>query len=391
LNNLNTAVATDEPRVRFGALELQHAPIRERLREAFDRVIDSNAFILGDEVEAFEHEFAEYCGVRQCVGVSSGTSALTLMLRAYNVGPGDEVIVPAHTFIASALAVAHVGATPVLCDVLEETGLIDPAAADAAVCPRTVGILAVHLYGQPCDMDALRSVTKRHGLLLLEDAAQAAGARYRGRPVGALGAAAGFSFYPGKNLGALGDGGAVCTDDALLASRLRRLRNLGQRVKGDHVELGFNDRLDGLQAAALRVKLEFLDTWNTARRQRAKEYRDLLPSGTVCMPEMPDSPSIYHLFPTRFKNRDWVAARLREAGIETGVHYERAVHQHSAWERGALRHGSLPVAEAWAAEELSLPMHPDLTRLEVERVAHAIETAQWEGRGRSERNRGSQD
>src|SRR6185437_3964483 len=231
-----------------------------------------------------------------------------------------------------------------------------------AIGPCTVGILAVHLYGQACDMDALHAVAKPHGLLVLEDAAQAAGANYRGRMVGSLGAAAGFSFYPGKNLGALGDGGAVCTDDALLASRLRRLRNLGQRVKGEHVELGFNERLDGLQAALLRVKLEYLDEWNDARRARAEDYRELLPRDTVVMAERPESPCIYHLFPTRFTNRGWMADRLRESGIETGVHYDRAVHEHVAWEEHALRHGDLPIAEAWAAEELSLPMHSDLTR-----------------------------
>jgi dTDP-4-amino-4,6-dideoxygalactose transaminase len=375
-----TAVATARENVRFAALDLQHAPIADRLRDAFDRMLESSAYILGSEVEAFEHEFAEYCGVKQCVGVSSGTSALTLMLRAYNIGPGDEVIVPAHTFIASALAVAHVGATPVLCDVLDDTGLIDPDAAQAAVGPRTVGIIAVHLYGQACDMDALQAIARPRGLLVLEDAAQAAGARYRDRPVGSLGAAAGFSFYPGKNLGALGDGGAVCTDDALLASRLRRLRNLGQRVKGEHVELGFNERLDGLQAALLRVKLEYLDDWNEARRARAQEYRELLPEGTAVMAERPESPCIYHLFPTRFADRDRMAALLRGAGIETGVHYDRAVHEHAAWEDYPLRRGDLPIAEAWAAEELSLPMHSDLTRMEVERVAHAIETA-GAGRG----------
>ena len=376
MDTANTAVATDYARVRFAALDLQHASLKERLHAAFDRVLRSSGYILGEEVEAFEHEFAQYCGVKQCVGVSSGTSALTLMLRAYNIGFGDEVIVPAHTFIASALAIAHVGATPVLCDVLDGTGLIDPDAARAAVGPRTVGILAVHLYGQACDMDALRAVTTAHGLLLLEDAAQAAGASYRGRAVGSLGAAAGFSFYPGKNLGALGDGGAVCTDDALLASRLRRLRNLGQRVKGEHVELGFNDRLDGLQAALLRIKLEYLDDWNEARRARAAEYRELLPEGTVLMEERPESPCTYHLFPTRFGNRDWVADRLREAGIETGVHYDRAVHEHTAWEGHQLRRGDVRTAEAWAAEELSLPMHSDLTRSEVERVARVIESVE---------------
>jgi dTDP-4-amino-4,6-dideoxygalactose transaminase len=362
--------------VRFAALDLQHAPIKERLRDAFDRLLESSAFTLGAEVEGFEHAFAEYCDVKHCVGVSSGTAALTLLLRAYNLGPGDEVIVPAHTFIASALAVAHAGATPVLCDVLEGTGLIDPDAARAAVGPRTAAILAVHLYGQACDMDALEAVAKPRGLLLLEDAAQAAGARYRDRPVGSLGAAAGFSFYPGKNLGALGDGGAVCTDDALLASRLRRLRNLGQRVKGEHVELGYNDRLDGLQAALLRVKLEYLDQWNEARRARAARYRAVLPQETTLLEELPESPCIYHLFPARFDNRDALGARLLKAGIETGVHYQRAVHQHDAWTDHPLRHGDLPVAEAWAAQELSLPMHSDLTPLEIERVADEIQAAQ---------------
>ena len=207
-----------------------------------------------------------------------------------------------------------------------------------------------------------------------------AGRSLPGRRAGALGAAAGFSFYPGKNLGALGDGGAVCTDDALLASRLRRLRNLGQRVKGEHVELGFNERLDGLQAALLRVKLEYLDEWNDARRARAEDYRELLPRNTVVMAERPESPCIYHLFPARFDDRDRMAGLLRDAGIETGVHYDRAVHEHAAWDDHPLRHGDLPIAEAWAAQELSLPMHSDLTRMEVERVAHAIETA-GAGRG----------
>lgn len=367
--------ASQRETVRFAALDLQHAPIKERLQAAFDRLLESSAFTLGAEVETFEHDFARYCDVEHCVGVSSGTAALALILRAYNLGPGDEVIVPAHTFIASALAVAQVGATPVLCDVLDGTGLIDPDAARAAVGPRTAAIIAVHLYGQACDMDALEALAEPRGLLVLEDAAQAAGARYRGRPVGSLGAAAGFSFYPGKNLGALGDGGAVCTNDALLATRLRRLRNLGQRVKGEHVELGYNDRLDGLQAALLAVKLEYLDEWNEARRARAAQYREVLPDGTLLLEERPESPCIYHLFPTRFEDRDAMGAMLQEAGIETGVHYQRAVHQHDAWADHPLRYGDLPVAEAWAAEELSLPMHSDLRPLEIERVASEIQMA----------------
>jgi dTDP-4-amino-4,6-dideoxygalactose transaminase len=367
---------TDRPRqeVRFAALDLQHASLRRELSYAFDRLLASSAFTLGNEVEQFEAEFARHSGTGHCVGVSSGTAALSMMLRAYNVGAGDEVIVPAHTFIASALAVAHVGATPVLCDVSEGTGLIDPDAARAAVGPKTAAIIAVHLYGQACDMDALGALADAHGLLLLEDAAQAAGARYRDRRVGSLGAAAAFSFYPGKNLGALGDGGAVCTDDELLAARLRRLRNLGQRAKGEHVEVGYNERLDGLQAALLRVKLPHLDDWNEARRARAELYRAML-SQTQLLEERPESPCIYHLFPARFAERDQVAAVLKSAGIETGIHYDRAVHQHEAWTGHDLAYGELPVAEAWAAQELSLPMHPDLTPTEMEYVTAAIEVA----------------
>ena len=361
--------------MRFAALDLQHASLQIELRQAFDRLLVSSAFTLGHEVEQFEDEFARHCGTAHCVGVSSGTAALSMMLRAYNIGPGDEVIVPAHTFIASALAVAHVGATPVLCDVTEGTGLIDPDAARAVVGSKTAAIIAVHLYGQACDMDALDALAEAHGLLVLEDAAQAAGARYRDRPVGSLGAAAAFSFYPGKNLGALGDAGAVCTDDELLAARLRRLRNLGQRVKGEHVEVGYNERLDGLQAALLRVKLGHLDDWNEARRARAELYRAMLGDTTSLLEERPESPCIYHLFPARFVDRDRVAGVLRVAGVETGIHYDRAVHQHEAWTGHDLVDGELPVAEAWAAQELSLPMHPDLTPNEMEYVTAAVEVA----------------
>jgi dTDP-3-amino-3,4,6-trideoxy-alpha-D-glucose transaminase len=358
--------------VRLGALERQHGPIEDQLREAFARVLSNSSFILGEEVDRFEEEFAGYCEVGQCVGVSSGTAALSLILRARGVGPGDEVIVPAHTFVASALAVAHVGAVPVLCDVDAGTGLIDPDAARAMVGPRTAAIIAVHLYGQACDIPALEAFAHPRGLLVLEDAAQAHGARFRGRPVGSLGTAAAFSFYPSKNLGALGDGGAVCTDDAWLAARVRRLRNLGQRSKGDHVQLGYNERLDGLQAAVLRAKLPYLDGWNAARRQHAIRYRELLPDGLRLLTERPESPCIYHLFPVRVTHRDAVAASLSLNGIESGVHYEPAVHQHPLWNGYELRHGPVSRAEAWAAEEISLPMHPDLEPQEIERVAEAM-------------------
>ena len=361
--------------VRFVALDLQHGTIERELKAAFVRMLGSSAFILGAEVELFEAEFAEYSQIRHCVGVASGTAALTLMLKAYGVGAGDEVIVPAHTFIASALAVSHVGATPVLCDVLDGTGLIDPDAARAAVGPRTAAILAVHLYGQACDIDAIEAFARPQGLLVLEDAAQAHGATYRGRRTGSLGDAAAFSFYPSKNLGALGDGGAICTDDDVLAARLRRLRDLGQRTKGEHVELGYNERLDGLQAALLRVKLRYLDMWNEARRMHAAHYRELLEPIVRLVEERRGSPSVHHLFPARFEDRDGVAQTLGQYGIETGVHYSPAVHAHRAWRRAPLRHGAVPNADAWAAQELSLPMHPDLTPDEIERVAEAVHVA----------------
>jgi dTDP-4-amino-4,6-dideoxygalactose transaminase len=358
--------------VRFVALERQHSPIEHKLHGAFVRLLCSSGFTLGEEVEHFEADFAAYCEVSHCVGVASGTAALALILQAYGIGPGDEVIVPAHTFIASALAVAHVGATPVLCDVEEGTGLIDAAAARAAVSPRTAAILAVHLYGQACDMAAIEAFAGPAGLLVLEDAAQAHGARYRGHRVGSLGAAAAFSFYPTKNLGALGDGGAICTNDDLIAARLRRLRNLGQRAKGEHVEPGYNERLDALQAALLRVKLPHLDAWNAARRTHARCYSELLPDEVRLLEDRPESPCIYHLFPVRIGDRDEIAARLRSSGIETGVHYSPAIHEHRAWRDDQLVYGALPNAEAWAAEELSLPIHPDLLPDEIERVVEAI-------------------
>lgn len=366
---------SDTQPVRFVALEQQHAVIADELKDAFTRLLGSSAFTLGTEVEQFEAEFADYCEVGHCVGVASGTAALALIFRASGIGPGDEVIVPGHTFIASALAVAHAGATPVLCDVDPDTGLIDPDAARSMVGPRTAAILAVHLYGQACEMDRLGELARSHGLLLLEDAAQAHGARYRGRRVGSLGSAAAFSFYPSKNLGALGDGGAVCTDDEGLAARVRRLRNLGQRVKGEHVELGYNERLDGLQAALLRVKLPYLDCWNERRCDHARAYRAQFGSDVRIVTERPESPSIHHLFPVRFADRDAVAAVLRSHGIEAGVHYAPAVHAHSAWSGTALRHGDLLAAKAWAAEELSLPMHPDLLANEIERVVEAVHAA----------------
>jgi dTDP-3-amino-3,4,6-trideoxy-alpha-D-glucose transaminase len=361
-------------RVPFVALDRQHAPIAEDLRAAFDRVLGASAFILGAEVAAFEAEFAAYCGTEHCVGVASGTAALTLAFEAAGIGPGDEVIVPAHTFIASALAVVHAGAAPVFCDVHDGTGLIDAASAEAVVSERTAGILPVHLYGQVADMDAIGRVAERHGLAVFEDAAQAHGAGFRGRRAGGLGTAAAFSFYPSKNLGALGDGGAICTSDSKLAERARALRHLGQRRKGEHELTGWNERLDGLQAALLRAKLPHLDGWNALRRERAAWLSELIaPTGLRTLEEGAESPCIFHVFPVRSDDRDGLARRLDDAGVDTGVHYSPACNRQPPFADADA--DACPVAAAWAAQQLSLPMFEHLTRDEVERMASACAAA----------------
>jgi len=358
--------------VPFVTIDREHAAIRDDLRAAFNRVLRRGTFVLGDEVERFESAWASACGTAHCVGVASGTAALTALLRAAGIGPGDEVIVPAHTYIATALSVLDAGGTPVLCDVDDRTGLMDPAAANAAVGPRTAAILPVHLYGQLCEMRPLTRLAERHGLALLEDAAQAHGATHQGRPAGGFGAGAAFSFYPSKNLGALGDAGAVCTNDGALAERIRRLRNLGQRRKGEHVTFGVNERLDALQAALLHVKLRHLEAHNAARRDHAERYRRLLAGRARLLEEGPASPCVYHVFPVRVERRDRVAAGLARSGIQAAVHYTPALHRQAALRGRAFATSDLVNATAWAAEELSLPMGPLLRADEVDRSAAAL-------------------
>jgi dTDP-4-amino-4,6-dideoxygalactose transaminase len=363
--------------IPFVDLPRQHQPIAAELHAAFERVLGASSYILGEEVARFEEEFAAYCGVRHCVGVASGTAALTIAALAAGIRPGDEVIVPAHTFIASALGLSHAGAVPVFCDVDPGTGLIDPAAAEAAVTGRTAAILAGHLYGQMCDMDALGALARRHGLVVLEDAAQAHGARHRDGRAGSFGAASAFSFYPSKNLGALGDAGAICTDDPAIDARVRRLRNLGQRAHGEHVDIGYNARLDGIQAAALRVKLRHLPDWNAARRALARSYGEQLPGTVSTLPENPGCS--YYVFPIRVENRDEVAELLAKQGIATGVHYSPAVHQQPPMVGLTLPEARLQQAEEWAATELSLPLFPELTDGELTRVCEAVTNVVQEG------------
>jgi len=351
-------------------LARQHGPLAGELRAAFEHVLGASAFILGEEVTRFEAEFADYCGVKHCVGAASGTAALTIMLKAAGIGPGDEVVVPAHTFIATALAVVHAGATPVWADVEQGSGLIDPAAVNAAIGPRTAAILPVHLYGQACAMEPLHALADRHGLAIFEDAAQAHGATYRGARVGSLGRAAAFSFYPSKNLGALGDGGAICTDDGELASQARGLGDLGRVDGRAHVLAGYNERLDGLQAALLRVKLPHLDGWNAARRAVASGYRERLSGSIELLEERPESPCAFHLFPIRVDDRAAMAADLAACGIATGVHYPLALPDQPAL--AALQGTPSPAATDWAARELSLPMFAELTADELDAVAGAV-------------------
>jgi dTDP-4-amino-4,6-dideoxygalactose transaminase len=371
-----------QPSIGFAALERQHAALRAELTAAFHRVVDSNAFILGAEVAAFEAEFAAFSGVDECVGVNSGTAALALALSAAGIGPGDEVIVPAHGFVATALAVMHAGALPVLCDVEADSGLIDPDAAAAVVSSRTAAIIPVHLYGQVCAMDEISALAARHGLFVLEDAAQAHGAEYRNRPAGSLGAAGAFSFYPSKNLGALGDGGAVCTSDPALARRVRELRDLG-RGRGGVFAGGYNERLDGLQAALLRVKLPHLERWNEIRRTHAAAYREALEGDVRLLGESDEAPCIYHLFPIRVEDRGSVATQLRSQGIETGVHYSPPIHRQPALDELGVEALELPAAEAWAAEELSLPISAELRPAEREAVIAATLSAVRAVRGRA--------
>ncbi len=358
-------------RVLFNDLRPQYAAIREEIDAAVRRVLERGWFILGPEVEAFEAEFAAYCGARYAVGVGSGTEALHLALWACGVGPGDEVVTVAHTAVPTINAISLTGARPVFVDVDPVTYTMDPAAAAAAITPRTRALLPVHLYGHPADMAPLQALAQRHGLWLIEDAAQAHGAEYRGTRVGRLGHLAAFSFYPTKNLGAYGDGGMVVTDDAALAERLRLLRNYGQTDRYHHQVEGLNSRLDELQAAVLRVKLRHLEAWTAARRERAARYAAGLP-GVRTPTEAPGARHVYHLYAVHVPQRAQVQERLAAAGIGTLVHYPIPAHLQPAYAHLGVPRGALPVTERLADEELSLPMYAELPLEQVDYVAATL-------------------
>jgi len=359
-------------KVPFLDLRAGYLELREELDEAYARVMDSGWYILGQEVEAFESEWAAYCGVKHCVGVGNGLEALHLALVAMNIGPGDEVIVPSNTYIATWLAVSYAGAVPIPVEPDPSTYNLDPVRIEAAITPRTRAILPVHLYGQPADMDPIVEAAREHGLKVLEDAAQAHGARYRGRRTGGLGDAAGWSFYPGKNLGAFGDAGAVTTNDSELADRVRVLRNYGSRVKYQNEVKGFNSRLDPLQAALLRVKLPRLDEWNERRHAIASSYRDQLNGiAELALPTTPGwAEPCWHLFVVRHPRRDALQRALAESGVGTLIHYPTPPHLSEAYARDLLDRPRLPRAEKIAREALSLPMGPHLND---EHLAHTIE------------------
>jgi len=351
--------------------------LRDEIDAACARVLGSGRYILGEEVDAFEAAFAAYCGTRHCLGVANGLDALQLILRARGIGSGDEVIVPAHTFIATWLAVSLVGARPVPVEPDERTMNVDPGRVEAALTSRTRAIIAVHLYGYPADIDALTGIARRRGLYLIEDAAQAHGAASHARRAGSLGDAAAFSFYPGKNLGAFGDGGAITTSDDDLAARIRRLRNYGSRVKYHHEDLGTNSRLDPLQAAMLAVKLRRLDAWNAHRRRIAALYLDGLAGapGLTLPPAAPGIDPSWHLFVVRHDRRDTLARHLADAGIETLIHYPVAAHLSGAYQDAGLGSGSLPLAERLAATVLSLPIGPHLDEAAAAHVAASVRDA----------------
>ena len=362
------------PKIPFLDLKNINLGSSNELTLAFNRVIQSGSYVLGSEVSAFEGEFADYCGVKHCIGVGNCLDALHLILRGYGIGEGDEVIVPSNTYIATWLAVNYAGATPVPVEPDVRTYNLDPLRIEAKITKRTRAIMAVHLYGQAADMDGINDVAARHGLKVIEDAAQAHGARYKGLKAGNLGDAAGFSFYPGKNLGALGDAGAVTTNDARLAEQVRLLRNYGSKIKYHNELKGFNSRLDELQAAFLREKLKVLDQQNDQRRTVAAQYLQALARvDGIVLPGVPAwAESVWHLFVIRHPQRERLMKLLAEKGIGSLIHYPYPPHLQPAYADMGLQQGALPISELIHREVVSLPMWPGMSRAQVETVADAV-------------------
>jgi dTDP-4-amino-4,6-dideoxygalactose transaminase len=359
--------------IPFVDLQAQYRSIKPEIDAAVLRVMENAQFILGPAVSAFEADFARFCGAAEAVGVSSGTSALHLALLAAGVGPGDEVITVPYTFVATVAAIEYAGARPVLVDVEPDYWTMDPAKVESAITPRTKAIIPVHLYGQPADMDPILAIARKHGLTVIEDAAQAHGSEYKGRHCGTLGDLACFSFYPGKNLGAYGEGGAVVTNDAALARKIRLLRAWGEETRYEHKFRAFNYRMDGIQGAVLGVKLRHLERWTEARRAHAADYSRQLEGTPARRPvERPGVRHVYHVYVVLLDERDQWRTRLADAGIQTGVHYPIPVHLQPAYRDLGYSEGDFPVSEAAARQVLSLPIYPELTPVQIAEVASVL-------------------
>jgi dTDP-4-amino-4,6-dideoxygalactose transaminase len=359
--------------IPFLDLNAPHQELRRELEQTFSDVLDSGWFVQGGQLDTFEAEYASYCDVKHCIGVGNGLDALHLILRAYNIGEGDEVIVPSNTYIATWLAASYAGAIPVPVEPDERTYNINPALIEKAITPKTKAIIAVHLYGQPADMDAINAIAGKYNLKVIEDAAQSQGARYKSKRAGGLGDAAGHSFYPGKNLGALGDGGAITTDDDELADKLRVLRNYGSRIKYFNEVKGFNSRLDEMQAAFLRVKLRKLDDWNERRKKIAAYYFDGLRNLDLVMPFVPVwADPVWHLFVVRNREREYLQSHLSAAGIATVIHYPIPPHLQSAYYELGYKEGAFPISEMMSEQVLSLPIGPHLEINQAQQVINGI-------------------
>jgi dTDP-4-amino-4,6-dideoxygalactose transaminase len=360
-------------KVPFLDLKSQYQSIKPEIDAAVTRILESSQFVLGEEVAGFEREFAAYCGASHGIGVNSGTSALHLAFLAAGIGPGDEVITIPHTFVATVAAIRYTGARPVFVDVDPVSFTMDPTQVEAAITPRTRAIAPVHLYGHPADMDPILDIARRHKLVVVEDAAQAHGARYKGKPVGSMGDLACFSFYPGKNLGAYGEGGMVVTSNEEYARTIRMLRDWGQDRKYHHLLAGYNYRLEGMQGAILRVKLRHLEKWTEARRAHAARYRELLADTGLGIPaESKDARHVYHVYAVRTRERDALMTSLGERGVQTGIHYPVPVHLQPAYADAAWKQGSFPHSEQAADEVMSLPMYPEMTEEHLQAVSQAL-------------------
>jgi dTDP-4-amino-4,6-dideoxygalactose transaminase len=364
---------TSTMKVPYFDLKEQYSQLREEILGALDRVSRNASFILGEEVEKFEQSFASYCETKHCVALNSGTSALHLALLTAGIGPGDEVITTANTFIATVEAISYTGATPIFADIDPATDNIDPSAIERALTKRTRAIIPVHLYGRPVDLDSIMAIARQHRLLMIEDACQAHGARYRGKRVGGFGHAAAFSFYPGKNLGAYGEGGALTTNDDDVAKLARSLRSHGENARYLHKYVGYNYRMDGFQAAVLNVKMKHLAEWTAKRQACAVRYCDVLATANLRLPQdSPESECVYHLFVAHVEERDMVRSELEKMGVQTAIHYPKPVYLQEAFASRGYGLGPLPFTEQACATVLSLPLFPEMSFEQVQYAAEAL-------------------